>query len=60
MYNNDNNTHGLVIADHVDVVVVTYQATRSFRVLFIASVRPPLRHVAQLVIQPAGIVVVVR
>jgi len=58
--NNNNNTHSGIMANDFDTIVVAYQATRSFRVLFIATVRPPLHHIAQLVVQPTGVVIVMR
>jgi len=47
------------MADDVHIVVIVYQTVGSFRKLLVTFVRPPLGHVAQLVKQPAGVVVIV-
>lgn len=48
------------MVDDSDVAVIVRQAFGPLRVFRVAFVRPPFDHVAQLVVQSTGIVVVVR
>lgn len=56
----DNITHCFVVANDFDIVVMGSQTVGSLRVLFVTSVRPPLDHVAQLVVKSANVVIIMR